>query len=481
MTKRVASRALEAHKDASNPARPALPWRVEMVRTRSLKPPGRQARTHSKAQIAAIANSMEKFGVMWPIVIDERGIIRAGVGRWQAALLLGLRFIPVIRVGHLSEIEFRAFQLADNKLAEKAGWDRGVLAVELDELQVALPEIGLTLNDTGFDPDEIDSILLDLEDGDPGEDDSFEPPRGPAISRRGEMFTLGRHRLVIEDARDPRAFASLMQGELADIAFLDPPYNVPVRGHISGRGRVKHPEFMCAAGEMSAGEFTSFLITTLGHCARHSANGAIHFVCMDWRHDKELLEAGSVVYGELKNICIWVKTNAGQGSFYRSQYEQVFVYKCGNGPHINTFGLGQNGRSRSNVWRYAGVNTFKAGRMDELRQHPTVKPVELVVDALRDCSRRGSLVLDAFCGSGTTLLAAERIGRRAYCLELDPSYADVAIRRWQRFTGRDAIVQRTGQTFSELEAERCAPRPAEAVEPHGQRRRKRSRDTADAK
>jgi hypothetical protein len=444
-----------------------------MVRTRSLRPPDRRARTHPKAQIAAIANSMRKFGVMTPIIIDDRGIIRAGIARWEASRTLGLKYIPVIRVAHLSELELRAFQLADNKLAEKAGWDRGVLAVELDELQVELPEIGLTLDDTGFEPDEVDAILLDFDDGDPDADvDSVEPPRGPPVSQPREIFILGGHRLAIEDARDAGAFARLMQGALAEVAFLDPPYNVPVRGHVGGRGRIKHREFMCGSGEMSAGEFTAFLTTTLGYCACQSADGAVHFVCMDWRHAKELLDAGSVVYGKLLNVCVWVKTNAGQGSFYRSQYEQVYVYKCGTGPHINTFGLGQNGRSRSNVWRYAGANTFKAGRMDELRQHPTVKPLQLVIDALRDCSRRGSVVLDAFCGAGTTILAAERIGRRAYCLEIDPIYADVAIRRWQRFTARDAILESTGQTFGELEAERCGR--ANAVEPDRNRRRARS-------
>jgi hypothetical protein len=444
-----------------------------MVRTRSLRPPHRRTRTHPKSQITAISASMRKFGVMTPIIVDDRGIIRAGVGRWEAARSLGLAYIPVIRVAHLSELELRAFRLADNKLAERGGWDRGELAVELEELQIALPEIGLSLQDTGFEPDEIDSILLDFDDGEPdGDVDAVELPHGPPVSRPGEIFTLGRHRLAVDDARDAGAFARLMLGERAEVAFLDPPYNVPIHGHVGGRGRIKHREFLCASGEMSAGEFTSFLTTTLGHCARHSADGAVHFLCADWRHAREFLDAGSAVYGKLLNVCVWVKTNAGQGSFYRSQYEQVYVYKCGKGPHINTFELGQNGRSRSNVWRYAGVNAFRAGRMDELRQHPTVKPLQLVVDALRDCSRRGSLVLDAFCGSGTTILAAERIGRRAYCLEIDPIYADVAIRRWQRFTARDAILESTGQTFGELEAERCGR--ANAVEPDRNRRRARS-------
>lgn len=156
------------------------------------------------------------------------------------------------------------------------------------------------------------------------------------------------------------------------------------------------------------------------------------------------------MYDELKNICVWVKSNSGQGSFYRSQHEFVCVYKHGRAAHLNTFELGQHGRMRSNIWHYAGVNTFRAGRMDDLSVHPTVKPVALVADAMRDCSRRGSIVVDAFAGSGTTIMAAEQIGRRAFCLELDPAYVDVAIRRWQRFTGRDAVLETTGQTFDEL-------------------------------
>jgi DNA modification methylase len=444
-----------------------------MVAPRALRPPGRVTRTHPKAQIEAIAKSMKNFGVMTPVITDGNGIIRAGVARWRASRLLGLKRIPAIRVMHLSETEFRAFQLADNKLAEKAGWDREALAIELEDLQVALPEIGLDLNDTGFDPDEIDAVILDFQEAPPADDgQGFELGQGPPVCRRDDTWILGGHRLRIDDARAPRAFELLMAGALADAAFLDPPYNVPVQGHVSGRGRTRHREFLCASGEMTAEQFTGFLITTLGHCARHSADGAINYVCMDWRHAAELLHAGSSIYGELKNICIWVKTNAGQGSFYRNQYEQVFVFKCGKGPHINNFRLGENGRSRSNVWRYAGVNTFKAGRMDELRMHPTVKPVQLVVDALRDCSRRGSIVLDAFCGSGTTILAAERIGRRAYCLEIDPGYADVAIRRWQRFTRRDAILESTGRTFSEVEAARCAAQ--DKVPPSGTPRRPRS-------
>ena len=240
-----------------------------------------------------------------------------------------------------------------------------------------------------------------------------------------------------------------MQSETATMAFLDPPYNVKINGHVGGRGRIKHREFAHASGEMTSDQFIEFLQQTLGPCARHTIDGGITYVCMDWRHARELLTAGAAVYDELKNICVWTKTTPGQGSFYRSQHELVFVYKQGQAPHLNTFELGQHGRTRSNVWIYAGANTFRAGRMDELKMHPTVKPVALIADAMRDCSRRGSIIVDAFAGSGTTIMAAEQIGRRAFCIEIDPRYVDVAIRRWQRFTGKDVTLESTGQTFEE--------------------------------
>ena len=268
-----------------------------------------------------------------------------------------------------------------------------------------------------------------------------------------------------------------MHGEMAGMGFLDPPYNVRIAGHVGGRGRTKHREFLCGSGELSSAQFESFLQQTLGLCARYSIDGSIHYVCMDWRHAKELLSAGAMVFAELKNICVWTKTNAGQGSFYRNEHELVFVYKHGEAPHLNTFGLGAGGRTRSNVWRYAGANTFRAGRMDELAMHPTVKPIALVVDALRDCSRRGSIVLDAFAGSGTTILAAEQIGRRAFCIEIDPAYADVSIRRWQRATGRNAVLEASGRAFDELLAER-SPR---SNAPHARRKaRGPRREAGDA-
>lgn len=454
---------------------PRLDPRIEMVATSRLKPFHRNAHQHSKRQIRQIADSIERFDFINPVIIDDDNKIRAGHGRVAAAKLLGMRSVPVIRVSHLSETELRAYMLADNKLTENAGWDREALATELKDLEVLLPEVGLDLGITAFEPAEIDKLMVDFGEDRPNPADDTPPlNRDSPVSAPGDLFVLGRHRLMTGDARDEQAYARLMGGELAEMAFLDPPYNVPIAGHVGGRGRIKHREFVCASGEMSAEEFTSFLRQTLGLCARHSVDGAIHFICIDWRHAPDLFAAGAEIYDELKNLCVWVKGNVGQGSFYRSQHELVFVFKHGRAPHLNTFELGQHGRMRSNVWNYVGVNSFRAGRLDDLGMHPTVKPVALVVDAMRDCSRRGSIVLDCFAGSGTTIMAAEQIGRRAFCLEVDAAYVDVAIRRWQLFTGRDAILKGTGQTFDGLMAARAGKarrRAAPSREPRPRVRR----------
>src|SRR5580693_1720266 len=434
-----------------------LPWPIEMLPPHSLRPAPRNARTHSKNQIRKIADSMIRFGATNPVITDERRRIVAGAARTEAAKLLGLKRIPVIQLSHLNETEIRAYMLADNKLAERAGWDREMLAVEFEELQIALPEIGLDVGITGFEPGEIDSIMLDFAEEQTNPADQIaDPEEGAVAARKGDLYILGRHRLLVGDARDAQAYEQLMQDETANMVFLDPPYNVKIDGHVGGRGRIKHREFACASGEMTSGQFVQFHQDTLGLCARHTIDGGITYVCTDWRHARELIEAGEAVYDELKNICVWNKTTPGQGSFYRSQYELIFVYKRGSAPHLNTFELGQHGRSRSNVWTYPGVNTFRAGRMDELKMHPTVKPVALIADAMRDCSRRGSIILDAFAGSGTTIMAAEQIGRRAFCIEIDPLYVDVGIRRWQTFTGKDAFLDGTDQTFDEVRAARTA-------------------------
>jgi DNA modification methylase len=426
--------------------------KVRYQNVEALKPYTGNARTHSNKQIAQIAASIGKFGFNNPVLVDGDNRIVAGHGRVAAARRLGFREVPTIRLDHLSDAERRAYVIADNRLAELAGWDREILRIELQGL--ADLELGFELEITGFDTAELD-LLLDDEAGAaiPDPADEIPPPDpGPAITRPGDIWLMGDHRLLCGDAREFSAIKRLMEGETARMVFTDPPYNVKIDGHVGGAGKTKHREFAMAAGEMSQEEFTGFLTAVLGHMADISCDGAIHFVCMDWRHMAELLAAGNAVYDELKNLIVWAKTNGGMGTFYRSQHELIFAFKKGRGAHINNFGLGETGRYRTNVWTYPGINTFRNGREDELAMHPTVKPVALVADAIKDVSKRGDIVLDAFGGSGTTLIAAQKTGRKARLLELDPVYCDVICRRFQVYTGMPALRAEDGVAFSELEA-----------------------------
>lgn len=421
----------------------------------ALKPNARNARVHSKKQIRQIADSVAAFGFVFPIVIDEHRDIIAGCGRWEAAKQLGLKQVPVIVVQGLSEAKRRALALADNKLAENAGWNREKLALELPELSELLIEEGLDISLTGFEAPEIDQLTADFEEDPSDPADAIDPAwaTAPPISAPGDLWALGRHRVLCGDARSESDLTRLMDGAQAAMAFLDPPYNVHMR-NVVGRGRIKHRDFRIGSGELSRPGFIQFLNDALGAAAAVSRNGAVHYVCMDWRHVGELLESADKVYGETLNIAVWVKSNAGQGSLYRSQHELVAIFRVGAESHLNNIELGRHGRSRSNVWQYAGINSFRAGRLDDLRSHPTVKPVALVADAMKDVTRRRDIVLDSFCGSGTTVLAAERVGRKAYTLELEPCFVDIAVRRWQAFTRRDAIHAASGLTFDEIASKR---------------------------
>ena len=293
------------------------------------------------------------------------------------------------------------------------------------------------------------------------EDNVPQYPSGPAVSRTGDLWVLGNHRLLCADARDQAAYERLLDGAKAEFVLTDPPYNVVIDRNVCGLGRIRHRDFAMGCGEMSEAEFTNFLQTVFERLAENTIDGSIHQICMDWRHMWEMLAAGRKVYSELKNLCVWNKTNAGMGSFYRSKHELVFVWKSGTAAHTNNFELGQHGRNRTNVWDYAGISSLRAGRLEDLAMHPTVKPVALVAEAIKDCSRRGGLVLDPFCGSGTILVAAERTGRKARALELDPAYVDVAVRRWQTYTGKAAVLAASGETFETIEEQRAA-KPAAA-------------------
>jgi len=422
----------------------------------SLRPYAGNARTHSKKQIKQIARSIERFGFTNPVLVSETGEIIAGHGRVEAAKLLGHKTVPTLALSHLSAAERRAYVLADNKLALNAGWDKEILAIELQ----ALVDLDFDLEITGFSLAEIDLVLDEAGEADPAAADAPEDAvpdilQNP-VSRMGDLWQLGRHRLLCGDTRDADAMDRLMEGGPADLVFTDPPYNVAINGNVCGLGSVKHREFAFASGEMSRGQFVSFLTETLSNMGRHMRDGAIAFVCMDWRHMGEVLEAGEAVFTEFKNLVVWNKTNGGMGAFYRSKHELIFVFKRGEAPHTNSFGLGQTGRYRTNVWDYAGISSIGAGRADELAMHPTVKPVALIADAIRDCSRRGEAVLDGFGGSGSTLIAAEKTGRNARLIEYDPLYCDTIIRRWEAYTGKRAKLVGSGRTFEDVAEERLA-------------------------
>jgi DNA modification methylase len=423
----------------------------------TLKPDPANPRRHTKKQIRQIADSINAFDFNVPMLIDGADNIVAGHGRYFACRLLGRTEVPTLCLDHLTPEQARAFRIADNRLTEISTWDDRLLAEQLRDL--SLHGLDFSLELTGFDMGEIDLRVASLEEPPEGDDDPAdvvpEVSAGPPLTKSGDLWVLDRHRLLCGNALETPAFAALMGEEQAAVGFTDPPYNVPIEGHASGLGATHHRPFLMASGEMDSSEFTAFLSEAFRNLAAFSVAGSIHFVCMDWRHIEELLAAGRTAYGEPKNLCVWVKDNAGMGSLYRSQHELVFVFKHGHNGHRNNVQLGRFGRNRSNIWRYPGANSFaRCGEEGNLLAlHPTVKPVAMVADAILDCSARGDIVLDAFLGSGTTLIAAERTGRRCCGLELDPAYVDTIVRRWQVLTGGSARHAASGRNFDDLARE----------------------------
>jgi DNA modification methylase len=451
---------MEDKNPQSNATRLAKPEtrRITVVdrKISELKLDQRNPRVHRRKQIQQIARSIEAFDFNVPVLIDANGNVIAGHGRIHALLMLGRSEVPTICLEHLTEAQARAFMIADNRLTENSIWDDRLLAEQLKELSVL--DLDFSLEATGFDIGEIDlriESLAPMHDGVPDPADTLPAQSRPSISRVGDLWLFGRHRIYCGSALDLSSYLTLMDSEKAAMVLADPPFNLRIEGNVSGLGKTHHREFAMASGEMTEAEFTAFLNTAFSLMALHSAPGSLHFVFMDWRHLGELIAAARDIYAELKNVCVWVKDNGGMGSLYRSQHELIFVYRYGSERHRNNVQLGQYGRNRTNVWHYPGANTFSRGEEGNLlARHPTCKNVSMVADAIMDCTARGDVVLDPFLGSGTTVIAAERTGRSCYGIELDPLYVDTAVRRWQAWTRDRARHAVSGLTFDEILAER---------------------------
>lgn len=420
---------------------------IEYRDPRSLTPSPLNPRIHTKAQIRKIARSVDSFGFNNPVLLDSDGQIIAGHGRVLAAIELGLSTVPTVPLSHLTEQQKTAYVIADNRLAELAGWDSDLLKINFGALLET--DFDFEITDTGFEMPEIDGFMISSAEATMEPEEEMPPLADvPSVARPGDLWALGDHLLFCGDALDARSYDILLGSERAEMVFTDHPYNVPIAGHVSGLGKNRHREFLMASGEMTSSEFIAFLRRSISEMVRTSVIGALHFLCMDWRHLSDLLAAVDGLYSEFKNLCVWVKPNGGMGSLYRSRHELVLVMKVGQGRHINNVELGRHGRNRTNVWEYGGMSSFGKGRDSDLAMHPTVKPVAMVRDAIYDCSSRKGIILDPFGGSGTTLIAAEQAGRRARLIELDPHYVDVTLRRFSDVTGIDPVNMWTGRSLS---------------------------------
>lgn len=429
-----------------------------------LVPDLRNARQHPAKHVRQLAKSIATFGFNVPILIDDHCRVIAGHGRLLAAQHLGWLEVPTLTLAHLSTGQLQAYRIADNRLTDCSTWDERLLAEQLKELSEA--DLDFDLEAIGFDMPEIDLRIQGLGElsDEPESLAETAAVEGPAVSVLGDVWQLGAHRIVCGSALEPATYEALLGADRAALVFTDPPYNVPIAGHVSGKGSIQHREFAMASGEMSRQEFTTFLSQFLGAAKSRCVDGALIYACMDWRHLRELIDAGDAQQLQLKNLAVWDKGCGGMGSLYRSQHELVFVFKAGSAPHTNNVQLGRFGRNRSNVWAYPGVNSFarSTGEGNLLALHPTVKPVALVADVLLDASDRGDRVLDPFLGSGTTVIAAEQTGRAAVGIELDPRYVDTAVRRWQRLTGHAAVHAVTGEAFDAVAQTRAEDRASDA-------------------
>ncbi len=410
---------------------------VIKILIRKLNFPDRAERRRSAKLIKKIMKSYKTYGFLNPVIIDEFNNIVCGVARVLAAKEIGLEEVPAIQVVHLSKEQLKAYRLADNRLAEEASWDEAELALVINEIILS----GLDPDLTGFDAPEIDYYIDIIDNPVPDEQADQVPNQKDTIKRvaEGDLWQLGKHKLYCGSALEPFSYKCLLGNECATSVNSDPPYNVPIKNHVCGKGKIQHDEFKMASGEMSSPQFTKFLFQYLKLATKYCVNGALIYNFMDWRHLYELHSAALQLALEQINLCVWKKTNAGMGSFYRSQHEMIGIYKYGKKAHQNNIELGKHGRNRTNVWEYPSVNSMDPSRKGDLALHPTVKPVAMIADAIRDSSKRGQIILDPFAGSGTTIIAAEMTGRIARCIELDPHYCDVILSRFEALTGQTPI------------------------------------------
>lgn len=404
---------------------------IEIIRIQDYK---NNPRLHNRAQVAKIRESIREFGFINPVLLDENLKIIAGHGRVAAARDIGIRDVPAIILSHLTDAQKRAYRIADNKLTELGKWSIEALNLEFAELSKL--DLNFDLDITGFETAEIDLILDDGGVSDPKND------LVPALTdddrrcKRGDIWRLGRHIIACGDALNAESYAAIMGNDKSQMVLTDAPYNVKVK-NIGSMGKIKHNEFAMASGEMTPSEFTEFLGTFMRHAKDYSVDGSLHYFFMDWKHVREISTAATSVYDDLKNICVWNKTNGGMGSLYRSKHELCFIYKSGTAPHINNIELGAHGRYRTNVWDYAGANAF-GGTKEDLKLHPTVKPIAMLRDAILDVTRRGDIVLDCFLGSGSTLIACELTRRVCRGIEIEEKYCDITIKRFETMTGQKA-------------------------------------------
>ena len=439
--------------DQANRTRRNAPLHTEYIATNTLSPMPGAPREHPKSQIRALTKSFEAFGQVLPILVDADGRIISGAAQWEVAKRLGMTEVMAIRVEYLSEPQTKALMVALNRLGDLSKWNEQALSKILLDLHEL--ELDFDIEASGYTEIEIELRIDGIDDLSEPDDDQVLVGDGPTITSLGDLWQLGDHRLFCGDTLKEESWLAPMGEDLAALVVTDSPFNVPIDGHVTGQGRFKHRSFEMAVGEMSQAEFTAFLRTSMEHASRWSKPGSVHVWAMDWRHANEVTAAGQAVYERYLNMAVWVKDRPGMGSWLRSQHELFFIFGKGGAPMRNNVQLGRFGRSRSNVWHYPSAASVSriSDEGNPLSWHPTVKPLALIADIMLDSTIKGDIVVDPFMGSGTTLIAAEKLGRRARGIELDPAYCDTIIRRWQRWTGETAVRVADGAAFPALEAE----------------------------